>query len=34
MNSNELHVYSIDENQQVHVADFVRLCDVPPVGGH
>ncbi|CAF0909203.1 unnamed protein product [Adineta ricciae] len=31
MNSNELHVYSIDENEQVHVADFVRLCDVTPV---
>lgn len=31
MNASELHVYTIDADSQVHVADFVRLCDVTPV---
>ncbi|CAF3929267.1 unnamed protein product [Rotaria sp. Silwood2] len=31
MNSTQLHIYVIDETNQVHVADFVRLCDVTPV---
>ncbi|CAF1078845.1 unnamed protein product [Rotaria sordida] len=31
MNSTQLHIYVIDENNQVHTADFVRLCDVTPV---
>jgi hypothetical protein len=32
MNLTQLHVYTIDQNHQTHVADFVRLCDVTPVG--
>ena len=31
MNSTQLHVYIIDENNQASIADFVRLCDVTPV---
>lgn len=31
MNLTQLHVYTIDENNHVHTADFVRLCDVTPV---
>jgi hypothetical protein len=31
MNLTQLHVYIIDENNQTHIADFVRLCDVTPV---
>ncbi|CAF4353755.1 unnamed protein product, partial [Rotaria sordida] len=31
MNSTQLHIYVIDENNQAHTADFVRLCDVTPV---
>jgi hypothetical protein len=31
MNSTQLHIYIIDENNQTRVADFVRLCDVTPV---
>lgn len=32
MNLTQLHVYTIDQNHQTHVADFVRLCDITPVG--
>ncbi|CAF5048676.1 unnamed protein product, partial [Rotaria magnacalcarata] len=31
MNSTQLHIYAIDENNQMRIADFVRLCDVTPV---
>jgi hypothetical protein len=31
MNLTQLHVYIIDENNQIHIADFIRLCDVTPV---
>ncbi|CAF1161140.1 unnamed protein product [Adineta steineri] len=31
MNSSQLHIYTIDGNNQAHIADFVRLCDVTPV---
>ncbi|CAF3680517.1 unnamed protein product [Rotaria socialis] len=31
MDSTQLHIYAIDENNQMRIADFVRLCDVTPV---
>lgn len=31
MNLTQLHVYTIDENDRIHVVDFIRLCDVTPV---
>jgi hypothetical protein len=31
MNLSQLHVYVIDDKNQTHVADFVRLCDITPV---